>query len=215
MENLGYTDFLFENLSATCTSQHGGPQGGLQFVGLFFGRSSSVEQFHNLCPRRHGGPQSGLQFVGLFFGRSSSVEQFHNLCPRRHGGPQAMSPFTVVIPANAGISSMWGTKFLLANSVSPLSPATRWRESLQCGAQSFYHRTVFPLCPQRLAGGNLFNVGHKVSISEQCLPFVPSDSLAGISSMWGTKFLLANSVSPLSPATRWRESLQCGAQSFY
>ena len=76
------------------------------------------------------------------------------------------------------------------------------RESLECVSQSYKQRTVFPLCPQRLAGGN----PEKGTI----LPVIPAVS-GNLLVAW-QKACLTNSVSPVSPATRWRESLECEAK---
>ena len=84
----------------------------------------------------------------------------------------------VLCDSQAGISSMWGQKPPPKNSVSSVSPAIRRRESLQCGDKSHHQKTVFPLCPLRFAGGNLFNVGTKATTKKQCFPCVPCDSQA-------------------------------------
>ena len=53
VDSIGKTKFTL------CPRRHGGPQSGLQFVGLFFNSDLSVEHIHNLCHRRLGGGCGG------------------------------------------------------------------------------------------------------------------------------------------------------------
>ena len=83
------------------------------------------------------------------------------------------------------------------------------RESLQCETQPPTQRTVFPLCPRRLGGGNLFNVKHNPSTNERCLLCVPSDSLVSPPTRRCHSRLRCHSRGALCAL---RESLQCETQ---